>query len=337
MKTYKQYFIIIFINVFLFISSLHAQNLSNITYDIGSPTITEIWVDPISGSDSNSGTNRSLALRTITVAWQKIPQSTTLSTTGYKIQLVAGDYPESSIPNYWESRYGTAQFPVIIQSADGRGRANLLGDINAFDLRYFYLIDFDILPSPAGDAFHCEQCDHLLMRGMELSGGSREAQETVKINQSQYVYIEDSNIHGASDNSIDFVSVQYGHVVRNSIHDAQDWCMYAKGGSAYLVVEGNTLYDCGTGGFTAGQGTGFEFMSAPWLHYEAYDIKFINNIVHDTEGAGFGVNGGYNILLAHNTLYNVGTRSHLIEVVPGIRSCDGDTATCSANISAGVS
>lgn len=108
-----------------------------------------------------------------------------------------------------------------------------------------------------------------------------------------------------------------------------------KGGSAYFHIEGNEIYNCGTGGFTAGQGSGFEYMVSPWLHYEAYDIKFVNNIIHDTQGAGMGVNGVYNILLAYNTLYRVGANSHLIEVVFGLRSCDGDAARCSANLSAG--
>ena len=83
---------------------------------------------------------------------------------------------------------------------------------------------------------------------------------------------------------------------------------------------GTLANDAGTGGFTAGQGTGFECMSAPWLHSEAYDMSFTNNIVYDTEGAGIGVNGGFNILMANNTLYRVGSRSHVIEVGFGSRS-----------------
>jgi hypothetical protein len=111
--------------------------------------------------------------------------------------------------------------------------------------------------------------------------------------------------------------------------------MYLKGGSAYFRVEGNEIYDGGTGGFTAGQGTGYEFMEPPWLHYEAYDIKFINNVIHDTQGAGMGVNGGYNILLAYNTLFRIGERSHVFEAVYGQRSCDGDTARCNQYRTAG--
>jgi hypothetical protein len=39
--------------------------------------------------------------------------------------------------------------------------------------------------------------------------------------------------------------------------------------------------------------------------------------------------------MAHNTLVNVGSRSHVIEVVFGLRGCDGDTATCRDNLALG--
>lgn len=308
-------------------------------YDIGSITVRDIWIDPVNGSDSNSGTARNQALRTVGAAWNRIPAGSTFTGTGYRMLLTAGNYPESSLPNYLERRYGTAAFPVVIQSIDGQGRAVLQGDLNIFDCRYIYLIDLTIRPIPAGDTLHFEKCDHVLMNGLELDGGiwtgegqsTPVAHETLKINQSQFIYLEDSDIHGADDNAVDYVAVQYGHVVGNRIHNSNDWAMYVKGGSAYLRIEANEFYDASTGGFTCGQGTGFEFMTPPWLHYEAYDIKVTNNIIHDTEGAGLGVNGGYNILMAYNTLYRVGRRSHLIEVVPGSRSCDGDTVRCQAN------
>lgn len=43
--------------------------------------------------------------------------------------------------------------------------------------------------------------------------------------------------------------------------------------AAYFLVAGNHIHDHGSTGFAAGQGTGFEFMEAPWLRYEAYDVK----------------------------------------------------------------
>ncbi len=312
----------------------NAQELSVRRYDIGNPSVRDIWVDPVNGNDSRDGSSRQQAVRTVSEAWGRIPQGATLSQ-GVRILLTAGSYPRAALPNYWERRYGTRTAPIILQAVDGRGTATFLGDINAFDVRYLYLIDFNIAPQPAGDALHCEQCDHLLVRAMNISGGNREAHETVKVNQSQYVYIEDSEIHGSYENNIDYVAVQYGHIIGNKIHDADDWCAYVKGGSAQILIEANEIYNCGTGGFVAGQGSGFEFMTSPWLHYEAYDVKFVNNVVHHTAGAGFGVNGGYNILFAFNTLYRVGLNAHAIEVVYGLRTCDGDATRCSANLAAG--
>lgn len=43
--------------------------------------------------------------------------------------------------------------------------------------------------------------------------------------------------------------------------------------AAYFLVAGNDFSNGGTTAFAAGQGTGFEFMTAPWIQYEAYDIK----------------------------------------------------------------
>jgi hypothetical protein len=316
--------------------SVYAQTAP---YDIGSPATTDVWINPANGSDSNDGASASQALRTLTEAWNRIPQRTTLSR-GYRLLLMPGVYRKESIPNYLESRHGTAQAPIIIQSAAGTRSAHLTGDLNIFDTRFLYLIGLDIVPDPPGDAFHCERCDHVLIRDSNLNGGARQAHDMVKVNQSRYIYLEGSTFAGAEDNTIDFVAVQYGHVLRNRISNAQDWCMYAKGGSAYLRIEGNEFFNCGTGGFTAGQGTGFQFMDTPWIHYEAYDIKVINNVIHDTEGAGLGVNGGYNILLAFNTLYDVGRRDHMLEVTFGNRSCDGRPGdpgreTCQANLSRG--
>ena len=298
-----------------------AQNETLVSYDIGAPVLHEVWVDPLNGSDAHSGDTRDQALATVTAAWERIPQD--LTDTGYHIHLLPGPYPPESLPNYWESRHGTFEHPILIESADGRDTVTL-ASVNIFDAHYLYFInvnfEFD------SDPFHCERCDHLLLRGTRITGAAPETyntQETVKVNQSQYVYIEDSDISGAWDNAVDFVAVQYGHFLNNRIHNAGDWCLYTKGGSAYFRIEGNELYDCGTGGFTAGQGTGFQFMVEPWTQYEAYDIRFVNNRIHDTQGAGVGVQGGYNILIADNILYRVGERSHLMEFGFGSRSCDG--------------
>jgi len=312
-------------------------------YDIGSPSLTDIWVDPAGGSDGNSGNSRSQPLKTLSAAWGKIPSGTTLSGNGFRLQLLPGTYPaydqtDANVPGQLSDRFGSFACPVVIQSADGPDKVMLPG-LEVSNCRNIYFIDLNTRgASSGGDGFHISFCDHVLIRNCNIDGNGR-TQEVLKGNQCKYVYVEDSHIHGPTDNvGLDFVAVQYGHICRNRIHDVPDWCMYLKGGSAYFRIEANELFNAGNGGFTAGQGSGFEYMVNPWLHYESYDIKFINNVVHDTDGAGMGVNGGYNILLAYNTLYRVGKNSHAVEIVFGGRGCGGEAshlAAAKANHDAG--
>lgn len=276
-------------------------------YDIGTPVVTDLWVDPAAGNDGNSGATRDQALRTLTEAWNRIPSGAALGTSGYRIQLAPGRYSEDAMPTWWDDRHGTFEHPIILQAADGPGTVTLAG-MDVHDVHYMYLIGLRLeVRGGGGDVVHFASCDHMLIRDCELAGlGDIAAydspQESLKANQSQYLYVEDSDISGAYWTAVDYVAVQYGHVIGSKIHRAGDWAMYFKGGSAYLNVEGNEIYDANTGGFSAGQGTGFEYMVAPWLHYESYDVKFVNNVIHDTVGAGIGVNGSYNVLMADNAI-----------------------------------
>ena len=310
-------------------------------YDIGTPVLQYLWVNPVSGNDANAGSSNA-PLGTITEAWNRIPYATTLTTAGYCILLVPGDYAEATLPPWMDSCFGTATAPVIVQAAGEPHAVRLHGYLNVHACRYLYLLNLDVVTDPGygggGNALHLDGCDHVLLRGCRFDGFDgtvRQTQETLKANQTRYLFVEDCEISGAFWYSLDYVAVQYGHILASRIHDAGEWCVLVKGGSAYLRIEGNEIWNGQTGGFVAGNGTGFEFMVAPWIHYEAGDIKFVNNFIHDTGTAGMGVNGGYNVLLAYNTLYKAGTNDHVIEVVQGTRGNNGDTARCIALNAAG--
>jgi hypothetical protein len=75
-------------------------------------------------------------------------------------------------------------------------------------------------------------------------------------------------------------------------------------------------------GVMAGQCTGFQYMVSPWLHYEAYDIRVVNNVIHDA-GGGLAVAGGYNVLMAWNTCYRVGSNRDAIVIGLGGRGWIG--------------
>jgi len=267
----------------------------------GSAGAATSWVDPAGGSDRASGTSRDRALKTLATAWRRARGPT-------RILITEGRLKPEDVPNYYERKRHV--------TIEGRGRV-ALPSMNIFGVRRLALRNLTV----NGDV-HCERCRGLRLDKVRINGAGR-VQEGLKVNQSSHVTIERSDISGASDNAIDFVAVQHALIRSNRIHGAEDWCAYAKGGSAYIRVVANRIYDCGTGGFTAGQGTGFQFMTFPWIRYEAYDVRVWNNLITDTEGAGLGVNGGFNVLFARNTLRRVGSRSHAIEAVFGLRSCDG--------------
>jgi hypothetical protein len=303
------------------------------------PVPQTFWVDPVRGNDTRTGATKALALRTLSEAWNRIPQSRNL-TRPVRIFLAAGTISPEAAPNYWEHRWGTAAAPITILSADGPNLAQL-PSMNLFDVRHL-ILDGVVVRSPF-DPFHCERCSYVELRRSAFVGVGDPArdqgpQEGVKINQSDHLRITDSYLAGATDNALDMVAVQHAYIARNTIAHAVDWCAYAKGGSTDIEFDGNDVHHCGTGGITLGQGTGLQFMVAPWTNYESYGSRVVNNVLHDIDGAALGVNGGYASLLAYNTAYRTGRRDHLLEVVFGERSCDGtgeDDPVCTGIRNAG--
>ncbi|BDI33729.1 hypothetical protein CCAX7_57800 [Capsulimonas corticalis] len=321
-------------------TGLWAQDMSPGYYDAGAPAYVDLWVNPVSGRDSNSGATRGAALQTVEAAWAKIPAQTAL-TKAYRILLTPGNYSESAMPsgNWFELRQGSFAHPVVIQAADGKHTVRLHAYLQFDHCSYLYLINLDFVTDRGygggGNVVHYSFCDHMLLRGCVLNGfdgAIRQPQETLKVNQVRYMYVEDCDISNAFWMGLDYVAVQYGHIVNNKIHDTDNDCLMVKGGSAYLRIEGNEVYNSAQCGLVAGQGTTFGFMVAPWLHYEVYDTKFVNNIVHDIQNAGIAARGVYNVLFAHNTLYRIGLDqvygSGLILCSPGGRVCEGDLDIC---------
>jgi len=314
-------------------------------YDIGTPTLSELYVSP-TGSDDNAGTNIMMPLRTLQAAWARIPAGA-LSGTGYRINMIAGTYPcgedESACVNFFENRIGTRQLPIIITSvnasgAESAGGAVIRGGLDVTNVAYLYFIGLQMvagntLPTnnSGNNVLHIASGDHILMRNLTLAGPAGRTdttntiQEVIKINQAQNVYLESSDVSGTFQTVVDYFSVQGGHFLNNKIHGSGGRCAYLKGGSAYFMISGNELWDCHEAGFQAGEGSNLNLMRSPWLHYEAYDFKVINNIIHDIYGAGLSASGGYDILMAYNTLYRIGLSDGrdwtLAQSVLGSRGC----------------
>lgn len=294
-------------------SSTQAQSSGKNTKDI--------WV-ATDGNNASKGTKAS-PLRTLEVAWNRVPDRKAK----VNIYLTSGDYTNSS-PNYWELKSGDINIIAKGRSAADKAEV-ILPAVNIYRVKGLNFTGITF----RGD-IHCELCKGFGLRN--VSANLQDAWEVIKINQSKGVYIRGSRFSGAGDNVLDLVAVQNAKIIDNRFSDAGDWCAYAKGGSANVIVKNNLFQRCGTGGFTAGQGTGFQFMTAPWIRYEAYDVRVIGNTVRDTEGAAFGVNGGRNVSFIRNSALNVGQRSHVIEVGFGQRSCDGAPGADKTRLRCGI-
>src|SRR3569833_368218 len=203
-----------------------AQVMSPRYYDMGSPAFTDVWVDPVNGNDSNNGLSRAHAFQTINAAWGVIPKSTPL-TQAYRLLLCRGEYPESSLAsaNWFELRQGTFAHPVVFKGVDGRHTARIHGYPQFDHCSYLYLIDLDFVTDSGygggSNVLHYSSDNHILLRGCTLNGWDgliKQPQETLKVNQCQYVYVEDCDISNAFWMGLDYVAVQYGHVVGNKIH-----------------------------------------------------------------------------------------------------------------------
>lgn len=337
--------------LFLTNSMLQSQQIDPKYYNTGTPVLTNIWVDPVNGNDNHTGTSRNDALLTISAAWRMLPGAN--STTGYRINLVSGNYiyrdgaTNNIVGLYLDEKTGTYSYPIIIESADGLLNAHIYSALDFRAVSYVYLIGLDFITDASsdggGNTIHFADGDHILIKNCRINGSdgtTRKAQETLKVNQIKYIYTEDCDISGAFWFALDYVGVQYGHIQGCRIYNASVDCLLLKGGTAQIRVEDNFIYNADRFGFSAGQGAGFDFMVVPWLHYEAYDLKFFNNVIYNTGYAGIAVLGGYNILIAYNTLYKVGIDKTgdrtLLSFNLGQRGCDGaENDTCTTHHSLG--
>ncbi len=241
---------------------------------------------------------------------------------------------EGSDSDYYD-QFGNVRTPDLRPYLDFR--------LDLGSLQYLYLINIRILPSapenfdvvhvstlPKYDTPNALPAHHILIRGCEIAGYSGSAStpsryEVLKVNHAENLYVESCQIHRASGdgkNAVDMVAVRFGHIVDCDLYDSpDDWVAYVKGGSAYLRIEGNRIFD-GRNGFTLGEGSDCDKMTSPFHHYETYGCQFVNNLIWGIGQTALGVYGGYNALIAYNTLYDVArTTGAMMEFVLGHRRC----------------
>ncbi len=320
--------------------SIRAQS----DYNIGTVTVKEIWVDPINGKDVNNGTTRALAYKTLNFAMANVPSLSPFTTTGYKIMLVAGDYPGDDSPPTYSSYEGTSKFPLIIQAADGAGTAKL-PSMTISDCSYFYLLDLIIETTSGADAIGCSGSNHILIRHCTINGQDTGkillSQNTLSVTGSQNCYIEDCNITNAYGANLYVSGSQHCQIIRSTLQNSSADGIAIDYGSADIMVARNVIRSTtknavyiGSNGVAALDG-----FSLPWVHYDAYAIRVINNVISQCDSQAFVCNGSYDILFAYNTLYKVGGYApSLISLGLGKRTCSAldQQPTCKEYLDSGA-
>ncbi len=312
-------------------------------YDMGTPTLREIWVDPVNGLDRpGRGSTRALALKSISYAWAIVPSSMTLNNTGFHILLAPGKYTVDNVPSEFQSVFGTVDYPVIFEAADDTGSV-IFPSIDVTGCNYIYFIGVHITLSQASYTSIFRGCDHLLFRKCQFISADPSVADiasfSASVYQCQYIYFEQCEFAYSSDNAINIFASQYGHIKKSSIHHAGGNGIYFQGGVAYFSLEENTINNTSGSGIKFSSRdtiTGLDQMAMPWVHYEVYDIKCFNNIIHHTSGAGFSCSGGYNILFAQNTLYQTGLNNSLVVLSLGKRCRGVDKDVCQQRIDSGA-
>lgn len=312
-------------------------------YDIGGPTLKELWVDPVNGQDApGRGNVRSLALKSVRYAWAFLPNNQELTNTGYVIRLAPGTYPADDVPSIFQSVWGTVEFPVILQAADDSG-AVIFPSIDVTTCFYFYAIGITFQANQESYISSFRSCDHVLLRNCRFLGKdtvlNKSAEIGVTFYQCQKVFIEHSEVTGSAGSAVALFASQYGHIKNTSLHDYGGNGVYMRGGAAYFSVEENTFSYGGGGGVVFSShdtSSGLDNMYLPWVHYEVYDVKCFNNIFHHISDAGFSCNGGFNILFANNTLYQTGLKSSLVSLGLARRARSVDKDLCKEFIDSGA-
>jgi len=270
-----------------------------------------------------------------------LTKATTVAVAGDTIQVRAGAYVQHL---YWDvGGDGAPGAYITIQAYDGDLTASFVGEsgaANTIDLEnrhYAKVIGLDIAATQ-NQAYYCVKmsgCQYVELKRCALHDSGNG--DVVKGNQGDYYLIEDNEIYrpggdnpSGNNQGIDAgVDVDYGVFRNNYIHDFPDMAYYSKGGSEYVIAEGNIVYNQDPAwpgpavGF--GQQTDSKYMDGAL--YQTYYMVQRNNIFTTCPGGAIGTYSCYHGYLYNNTMRNCGTASANLGIICTRITGRGDKAS----------
>ena len=291
----------------------------------GSPPAEALYVNAENGDDTATGDAPERALQTLQVAWDKARERQS----GQHIVLAAGRYAGATFGD----REGTQAAPVFVTPADDLvdGTAAVItGPLSLVDVHSVYLdrLSFEVAEPTA---LSCSRCAQVLWRALQVEHtGDGPA---VAADHSEDVFAEDLVVRTAGTAGIEWRASTYGHVMACAVHGGTEAGIRARAGAAYLRVEGNDVTDAAAG-YVLGPVSDVAELNTPWLHYEVYGVRVVNNLGRHLTGPAVAVFGGYNVLVAYNTFFRVAPGAAAVVVDAGARTCS-DEADCAGHAAAG--
>jgi hypothetical protein len=296
-----------------------------VAFEIGAPTWSDVFVDPVNGNDENTGLTRTNALATIERAFLNLPEG--FQDRAVRIRLMPGAHPGARVTN----RNGAPEYPILIEPAQP-GQATIRGAAGDgpgglhFSLCNHVYLQNLMIEAATAEAVRFEDSTHCLVRSCRLVGAAGTNAGAIATTVGcQHQYFEDCQFNGRPTAALEVVATQWGHVVRSRIEISDGAAVVLRAGSANWLFDGDEL----TRGIRIGPGSDLGEMTLPWLHYEAYHVKVMNTLVRNTADTAFEVAGGYNVLFAHNTVMRDPGPEPALRFGLGARACDGtnDCAT----------
>jgi hypothetical protein len=279
------------------------------TFDIGNATLRPFWVDPVNGNDNNDGSSRIAAFKTFDAAYN-VAYSAAVSGTGVEIILRPGDYAAGAEITLLASY----AFPFVLR-AEVTDTARLHG-ILFLGGRNIYVIGVTLTGISNNYSIQAGTADYLLLRDVHVIGS-----QGIYIQLSSHVYLENVRIDDSTGNGIEIDRDQYVHVVGSRIARSAGACLLVTAGSAYLTVDGNDFGPSAQGGIRLGFQSPFDRFRKPWIQYDSYDVKVVNNVIHDYgTSPAVTIAGAYNMLFAQNTVV-APANSTFIRVAQSTRGC----------------
>lgn len=207
------------------------------------------------------------------------------ATAGTRITVAAGTHPgDISAQNLT----GTASNPIAIVGEDG---AVIEGGLNNIQLSTpsYVIIENITFRGGSGNGLNIDDggdysspANNVILRNIVVENvGDGGNQDCIKLSGLDDFHIEGVDVSGCSGQGIDMVGCHDGVITGNMLRDTPGAGVQAKGGTADVLVHGNTFERVRGRGVNAGGSTGLEFFRPIDAPHEGARIEVVSNVFVD--------------------------------------------------------